>query len=100
MAKAPKAKSEVTESGKVAIINAGVALIFIDGEKLMPGDEMEVSAELLKTSGIEYLFGQGALEIKDDRDATDEIRERMEARRKPDPTAGKSQKELEDGGEF
>ena len=100
MTKEAKTKSKEAIENRVCLVNVGVALIFINGEKLMPDQELEVDASILNTSGIEYLFGQGALEIKDDRDGTEEIRERVLSRRKKDPTAGKSQKELEDGGEF
>lgn len=101
MAKETKVKkTEAETEERVAIVNVGTALIFINGEKLMPDQELEIDVAQLKTSGVEYLFGQGALVVKDNSALTDEVRERVEARRKKDPTAGKSQKELEDGGEF
>lgn len=100
MAKKAETKNTEAAEERVAIVNAGTALIFINGEKLMPDQEIEIDVAQLKASGVEYLFGQGALVVKDDAALTNEVRERVEARRKKDPTAGKSQKELEDGGEF
>lgn len=97
-----EAETKNTEAveDRVTILNVGTALIFINGEKLMPDHELEIDAAQLKTSGVEYLFGQGALSVKDNAALTNDVRGRVEARRKKDPTAGKSQKDLEDGGEF
>lgn len=100
MAKETKTKKTEATEDRVAIVNVGTALIFINGEKLMPDQELEIDVAQLKASGVEYLFGLGVLVVKDDTALTNEVRERVEARRKKDPTAGKSQKELEDGGEF
>ena len=100
MAKEQKTKATEATEERVAIVNVGTALIFINGEKLMPDQEIEIDVAQLKTSGVEYLFGQGVVVVKDNSALTNEVRARIEARRKEDPTAGKSQKELEDGGEF
>lgn len=88
------------ESGAIIAINTGLALIVFGAARVMPGEELQLTEEDLKLSGIEYHFGMGALEVKDDYERTQEIKRAIVERRKPDPDAGKSQKEVEDGGEY
>lgn len=94
------AENAVNESGFVTLINSGVALIIFGERRVMPGEEIEIPVESLKLSGVEYHFGQGTLEVKDDYDLTQEIKRGIIERRKKDADSGKSQKEVEDGGEY
>lgn len=95
---AKEKKEVVTE--EVTLINTGVSVVIIDGKRVLPDEEVLVSEVLLNTTGIEYLFGQDCLEVKNDITLTREIKSRVLSRVKPDPYSKKTLKELEDGGEY
>lgn len=90
----------MAKAKEITVVNTGLAAIYINRERILPDEEMTVPAEILETSAFEYLIGNGELSIKDDSAKTKEIKEAVNRKRKKDPTEGKSQKELEDGGEF
>lgn len=79
------------------LINTGVCVIFIDNEMLKPNDEIVVDDEQMDR--FESLIARGELTI-DNFKANQKVVEKATAKRKKDPTEGKSRKELEDGGEF
>lgn len=79
------------------LINTGVCVIFIDNEMLKPNDEIVVDDEQMDR--FESLISRGELTI-DNFKANQKVVEKATAKRKKDPTEGKSRKELEDGGEF
>lgn len=89
-----KAKNTVT------LINSGVAVIYIDRNRVMPGEEIEVPASLVECDGIQYSITRKELTIKDNAELNAEIVEKNIKKKKKDPTDGKTQKELEDGGEY
>lgn len=83
---------------KIAVKVSGVCLIIVDGVHRHPGEVFDVEESKLKTSAFEYLIAKGDLEIKDDSEANEAIKEKVAAKRKKDPKEGKSKAELEDGG--
>lgn len=84
----------------VTVVNTGVCLVIVDGKNIMPNEELEIYAGKLSTPAFEYLIARGELEVKDDRQTNAEIKEKVSARTKKDPNAGKTKKQLEDGGEY
>lgn len=91
-----KAKASAT----VTLINSGVAVIYVNRQRVMPGEEIEVSAELLEAESIQFLIARKEFTIKDNADLNAEIIEKNTKKKKADPNEGKTQKELEDGGEY
>lgn len=85
---------------KVTLVNSGLCSIYFKGDRHLPGDEFEIAESELENKGVEHLISRGDLIIKDDSDATNAVIERAKKGEKKDPRAGKSRKELEDGGEF
>lgn len=81
----------------VTLINTAVCVIFIDEEMLKPGDQIVVDRSSLER--FESLIARGELTI-DNFKENQEVVKRANAKRKKDPTEGKSRAELEDGGEF
>lgn len=92
------AKAKSTEM--ITLINTGVAVVSINKERFLPNEEMEVSTDLLDAQSIRSLIFRGELSIKDNADLVRQIKSEMAERHKPDPTAGKTTKQLEDGGEI
>ena len=84
----------------VTVVNTGVCLVIVDGQNIMPNEELEVDAVKLSTPAFEYLIVRGELEVKDDRKANADIKEKVSARTKKDPNAGKTKQQLEDGGVY
>lgn len=91
-------KTKATET--VELKNSGVAVIYIGRSRVMPGESIEVGAEMLDTDGVQFLISRKELVISGNAELTAEIREKNLKRKKADPTEGKSQKEVEDGGEY
>lgn len=85
---------------KVTLVNSGLSAIFIGRTRILPDEEIEIDADSLTTSGIEYLVFRGELSVVSDKSAEKEIKERVSKRVKKDPNEGKTLKELEDGGEY
>lgn len=81
----------------VTLINTAVCVIFIDEEMLKPGDQIVV--EQSSIDRFESLIARGELTI-DNFKENQEVVKRAIAKRKKDPSDGKSRAELEDGGEF
>ena len=81
----------------VTLINTAVCVIFIDEEMLKPGDQIVVDRSSLER--FESLIARGELTI-DNFKENQEVVKRASAKRKKDPSEGKSRAELEDGGEF
>lgn len=81
----------------VTLINTAVCVIFIDEEMLKPGDQIVVDRSSLDR--FESLIARGELTI-DNFKENQEVVKRASAKRKKDPSEGKSRAELEDGGEF
>lgn len=88
------------KTGNVTVINKGLCMIYFKGEKHKPDSEFEIEAADLENAGIEMLIARGNLVVKDDSEATKEVKERVNKRIKKDPDEGKSIAELEDGGEY
>lgn len=84
----------------VTLVNTGLCMIIVGDVNLMPGQEMEIEKDKLETSAFQYLISRGEAAVKDNSALTEEVKAKANARRKKDPTEGKSRKELEDGGEF
>lgn len=84
----------------VTVVNSGVSLIVFGGVRYSPDAEFEVKKSDLEKSSFQYLIASGQLEIKDDSEATKEIRTKVNGSKKKDPDEGKTQKELENGGEY
>ncbi|QHR70176.1 hypothetical protein tunzivis_54 [Escherichia phage tunzivis] len=78
----------------------GVCMIIMDGKRYHHGDEIEIESDRINDSAIEYLIARGDVEVKDNSEINEQIKEKAEKKRKKDPTEGKSRKELEDGGEY
>jgi len=79
------------------LINTGACIIIIDNEMLKPDDEITVDDDQLER--FESLIARGELTI-DNFKENQEVIKRSNAKRKKDPSEGKSRAELEDGGEF
>lgn len=90
----------MSESSNVTLVNRGLCVVYFGGVKALPGEELEVTAEDLELSSIESLISRGVLEVKDNAEKNDEIKEKSRSRKKKEPADGKSIKELEDGGEY
>lgn len=81
----------------VTLINTAVCVIFVDDKMLKPGDQIVVDQSSIER--FESLIARGELTI-DNFKENQEVVKRVSAKRKKDPTEGKSRAELEDGGEF
>lgn len=96
---APKTKETTEQNEQTAIKNlvknVGKALLFVGDEGYAPGDEFEVSDELLKSQGVKHLFGTGQIEFVDDSKRTREFVEEFKQASKPAP-----KQPVEDGGEI
>ncbi|MGN0813983.1 MAG: hypothetical protein ACI4MH_01970 [Candidatus Coproplasma sp.] len=90
-----KAKAE-----KVILVNSGACAIYIDRNRVMPGEEYEVTKEMIELDSIQFLISRGEMVIKNDVDATAEIVEKAKKSKKASPDDGKTKAQLEDGGEF
>lgn len=84
----------------VTVVNTGLCAIYINRVQMLPDAELEISAEMLNTSAIEYLIARGELEVKDNAKVNKEVADRVNKRKKKDPNEGKTLSQLEDGGEF
>ena len=89
-----KAKDTLT------LINSGLAVIYINRNRVMPGEEIEVPASLVECDGIQFSITRKELTIKDNAELNAAIIEKNIKKKKKDPADGKTQKELEDGGEY
>lgn len=85
---------------KITIVNTGLSAIYINRVRLMPDDEIEIEEAELNTSGVEYLIHRGEISVKNNKALNEEVKGRVAKKVKKDPFEGKSQKELEDGGEY
>lgn len=88
------------KSELVTLVNTGLCVIYIGRDRIMPGESIDVEAEALETEAMEYFISRGEFTVKDNSALTEEVKTRANSKRKKDPTEGKSQAELEDGGEF
>lgn len=100
-------KTSETESndvvdGKVlvTVVNKGLSLIVYGGERHKPDTEFQVERADLEKPSFQYLIGSDQLEVKNDSEATQEIKKKVNSRKKKDPDERKTIKEMEDGGEF
>lgn len=84
----------------ITMVNTGVCVIIIEGQRRMPGDEFEISADAIKNSGVVYAVARGDLSVKDNSKLNSEITEGHQKKRRKDPAEGKTKAELEDGGEL
>ena len=103
--KSTKAAAETTETTdavptKLTLVVIGSCLVRHGGVKLKHGDEFEVDESELSLQAIKYLFVSKAVKIKDNDTRTNAIIASALAKAKPDPDAGKSREQLEDGGEI
>lgn len=85
---------------KIILVNTGLCVMFFNGQKLMPEQEMEVKEKDLLLPGIESAIMRGELTVKDDSELNAEVKERVSKRKKKDPDDGKTKDQLEDGGEY
>lgn len=85
---------------KIILVNTGLCVMFFNGEKLMPEQEMEVKEKDLELPGIESAIMRGELTVKDNSELNAEVKERVSKRKKKDPDDGKTKDQLEDGGEY
>lgn len=90
----------MAKAKEITLVNTGLAAIYIERDRVMPDEEIEVDAELLEAQSIQSLIARGEMTIKDNTKLNKEIIEKVAAKRKADPFASKSLKELEDGGEY
>lgn len=90
----------MAKAKEITVVNTGLAAIYIMRERVLPDEEMTIPAEILEAGSLDFLISRGELAIKDDAAQTARIAEKVNKRKKKDPTEGKTQKELEDGGEF
>lgn len=90
-----KAKNET-----VVVVNTGLSVIYINRERVMPDESIEVAAEFLDLPSFKNMFLKGQMAIKNDADATAEIVRKLKSGAKQDSDAGKTKAQLEDGGEF
>lgn len=84
----------------ITIVNTGLCAIYIGRDRILPDEEMEITEELLSADSIKSLINSGEITVKDNTELNKSIKEELSKRRKRDPFEGKSQKEVEDGGEF
>lgn len=87
-------------SKEITLINTGICAIVINGELIMPDEEVKVDESTIELQGFAFLFARGELEVKDNAKLTKKIKESLLKAKKPDSLEGKSLKELEDGGEI
>lgn len=85
---------------KIILVNTGLCVMFFNGQKLMPEQEIEVKEKDLLLPGIESAVMRGELAVKDDSELNAEVKERAAKKKKKDPDEGKTKDQLEDGGEY
>lgn len=90
----------MSESSNVTLINRGLCVVHFASVSAQPGQEFQIEAADLELPGFESLISSGVLEVKDNAEKNEEIKEKARSRKKKDHTEGKSIKELEDGGEY
>lgn len=90
----------MAKKDEMILVNHGVCTIIIDRENYKPGDEIKANEEIISRQGVRALIADGVLFIKDNYDLTKKITDEVNALKKPDPDAGKSRAQLEDGGEY
>lgn len=90
----------MAKAKEITLVNTGLSALYINRVRLLPDEEIEVSEDRISEPSFMFLISRGELAIKDDSAKTAEIKAKAAKTRKKDPTEGKSQKELEDGGEY
>lgn len=85
---------------RIALVNTGKAVLIIDGKRVLPKEEIDVTEAYLSRRAIRSLVFRGELTVKDNSALNKQVADEHAKLYKPDETQRKTVKELEDGGVY